>query len=530
MKKILFILIAAVAVGFTACNKEDFEESYADPSKLAQTSVEKQFSGFLASNRWYVLPDYWNYFVVQRTTVNRYVQAVGWVNSPNQYVPGAAGITDRWNNYYNFLAQYREMEKVYAELSPEDQSDRRIFIIAAAIYFYDHTQKVVDLHGDIPWTEAGKLNTYEGDYGKSLAKYDNAETIYTKMLDDLKGFADELNTINIKSLIQEGFKTQDFVNYGDLTLWKKYCNSLRLRILTRVSGVASFQSRVASETTAILGDPTKYPIIEKNAENIQIDVTNLNTEIHAKNFKNGLEEAGGWYANIAGKAMIDHMKTNGDPRLRAIFEPGANAGGVYNGLDPLLNSNTQTSLITGGTMSIYNRSTISRNQYFPGVLINAAEVSFLVSEAYLRSGNDAAAKTAYNDGITKSIEFYYWLRSISNDNVAGTLAPTNAAEIAAYLASPGVKWENATSNTDKLKLLATQKWIHFNLVQPIESWAEIRRLDAPVFNFEVDNANAQKQPPFRWLYAPGEQTYNTANYETVRSKDNLTTKLFWDTK
>jgi hypothetical protein len=145
-------------------------------------------------------------------------------------------------------------------------------------------------------------------------------------------------------------------------------------------------------------------------------------------------------------------------------------------------------------------------------------------------GNDAAAKTAYNDGITKSVEFYYWLRTISNDNVSGPLAPTNASEIAAYINSSGVKWENAATNADKLKLLATQKWIHFNVVQPVESWAEIRRLDAPVFNFEVDIANPQKQPPYRWIYANGEQTYNTANYESVRSKDNLTTKIFWDIK
>ncbi|MCU7548783.1 SusD/RagB family nutrient-binding outer membrane lipoprotein [Chitinophagaceae bacterium LB-8] len=527
MKKILFILVATGAISLTACKKSDFADSYANPSSVANSNVEKQFAGFLASNRWYVLPDYWNYFVVLRTTLNHYNQAVGWANSANQYVPGAASITDRWNNYYNFLAQFRELENIYAKLPEDDQKDRRIFMIAATIYLYDHTQKVVDLHGDIPWSEAGKMSANGGDYANSLPKYDKADAIYTKMLDDLKGFADELNTISIKNPIQEGFKNQDFVNNGDLAIWKKYCNSLRLRMLARVSGVTAFQSRVATETAAILGDPNKYPLITDNADNVLINVYNLNSEIHSKNFRTGLED---WDGNIAGKAMIDHMKTNSDPRLRAIFEPGANAGGVYNGLDPMLNSSTQTSLIAGGTMSIYNRSTLSRNQYFPGVLITAAEVSYLVAEAYLRAGNDAAAKTAYNKGIAQSTEFYYWLRTLSNDNVSGTLAPTNATEIAAYVASPGVKWENATTTAEKLKLLATQKWIHFNVVQPVESWAEIRRFDAPVFNFEVDNANAQKQPPYRWLYATAEQTYNTANYSTVKAQDNLTTKIFWDTK
>lgn len=523
MKKIFLILLTALALG--ACKKTDFENSYADPSKISASTVEKQFTGFLYSNKAYVLPDYWNYFVVLRTTINHYNQATGWVNSNAQYVPGAAGIGDRWNAFYNFLAQYRELEKIYSSLSADDQTDRRIFMITAAIYFYDHTQKVIDLHGDIPWTEAGKLSANGGDYEASLSKYDKAEDIYTKMLDDLKSFADELNAIDVKSGILAGFKTQDIVNGGDFDLWKRYCNSLRLRMLTRVSGVDAFKSRATSEITAILGDPVKYPLTTTNDKNIQLDVFNLSTDINSKGFKTGLED---WDGNIASKVIIDHMKANSDPRLRVIFEPGANAGGVYNGLDQILTASAQTALIAGGTMSIYNRSTLSRNEYFPGVLINAAEVNFLISETYLNAGNDAAAKSAYNEGIKKSIEFYYNVRSISNDNTAGAVTAPDAAEIDAYINKDAIKWENAVSTADKLKLIAAQKWLHFNVVQPYENWAEVRRLDSPTFTFEQDNSNTQKQPPYRWFYPNSEITYNTANYEAVKSKDNLTTKIFWD--
>ena len=269
-KKLLLYVTIFLTVGFTACNKKDFEEGYADPSKIAATSVEKQYAGFLVSNREYVMPDYWNYFVVLRTTLTRYTQAVGWVNSPNQYVPGAAGITSRWENYYNFLAQFRELQNVFSKLSPDDQKDNRIYMLTASIYFYDHTQKMIDLHGDIPWSEAGKLSSKGGDYGSSLPKYDDAATIYTKMLDDLKAFADELNTLIVKAAVQTGFKNQDFINKGSLTQWKKYCNSLRLRMLTRVSDVAAFQSRVTSEINSIVSDAVKYPVVATNAENIQI--------------------------------------------------------------------------------------------------------------------------------------------------------------------------------------------------------------------------------------------------------------------
>lgn len=524
MKSKIYIAFIALAALSVACQKSDFESSYADPSKISTTTVEKQYTGFLNSNKWYVLPDYWNYFVVLRTSLQHWNQAVGWVNADNQYIPPSAGLGDRWNNYYSFVAQYRELEKVHAQLSAADQKDRRIYMITAAIYLYDHTQRVVDLHGDIPFSTAGLLSTNGGDYEKSYAKYDGAEAIYTKMLDDLKALADELNTTTVSAGIQVGFKTQDFVNKGDLTAWKRYCNSLRLRMLTRVSGVAAFQGRANTEIASILADPAKYPIVTNNAQNIQINVYDLNTDIHSKNFRTGLED---WDGNVAGKKMIDHMKASGDPRLRVMFEPGLNAAGQYNGLDPLLDASAQQALVTGGTLALYNRSTMSRNQFFPGVIMTASEVSFILAEYYLKAGNDAQAKLAYETGIKQSIEFYYNLRKLSNDSTTPAPAGTNDTQINDYITSAAVNWG---TNADKLNLIATQKWIHFNVVQPVDLWAEIRRLDLPKLTFRDDNANLQKQPPVRWFYPTSESIYNPTNYGTVSGKDNLATRIFWDTK
>jgi hypothetical protein len=535
MKKIFSIQIAALALlGFNSCTKSDFSDTYADPSKVAVTTVDKQFSGFITSYIWgnsdkgqhgYVVPTYWDYFVVLRTTMLHYTQAVGWENGDNQYVPGAASITDRWNDYYYTLSQYRELETIYGKLSTAEQTELRFYMILATIFLYDQTQKIVDLHGNIPWTEAGKLSANRNDYKGALAKYDDAATIYTKMLDDLKGFSTELNSITIRAELVAKFKTQDLVNRGDLTLWKKYCNSLRLRMLTRVSGVASFQSRVNTEIAQILAAPATYPIVLTNDDNVKVSVFDFGTDITAKGFRDGLESSAG---NTAGKVMIDHMKANGDPRLRALFEPGANAAGAYTGLDQTLNRSTQNALIAGGTLAIYNRSTVSRNQYFPGMIMTAAEVNFLLAEYYLKAANDAAAKTAYETGIAKSIEYYYWLRTFSKDNTSPALVPTNATEVNNYIASAGVNWNNAATTPDKLKLIATQKWLHYSVVQPVESWAENRRLDAPVFSFETDNSSNQKQPPVRWVYPSAEQTFNPTNYEAVKANDKLTVKLFWD--
>jgi hypothetical protein len=526
MKRMLLVTLALLFT-FASCTEQDFEESYANPAKISVSSVEKQFAGFLQANREYVVPSYWNYFVVLRTTVNRYTQSVGWVNGTAQYVPGAGLITNRWDNYYGFLAQYREFEKIYNGLSSDDQQAKRIFKIAATIYLYDHTQKVVDLHGDIPFSEAGKLSMNGGDYAVSLPKYDAAEEIYTKMLDDLKAFADELKTIEVAPAIATGFATQDIVNNGSMQRWKMYCNSLRLRMLSRVSDAAAFKTRAASEIQSILADQSAYPVVKESDDNIQVDIFDLNSPIHSKDFRTGLED---WNGNIAGKAMIDLMKTTSDPRLRVLFEPGANAGGNYQGLDPMLLGADQQALIDAGTLAIYNRSTVSRNQFFPGILISAAEINLLIAEYYLKAGSDASAQAAYEKAIEESVEQYYDIRAISNDNVAGAVAATSAVEVTAYKNAPGVSWTTAATTDQKLSRIATQKWLHFNVIQPIEGWAEQRRLDLPSFSFLPDNTNAQKLPPTRWLYATTENTYNTANYSVVRAKDNLTTKLFWDVK
>ncbi len=535
MKKTFLSVLVPMLI-ISGCTKDQFSDAYTNPVKLSETTVERQFAGVLSSNLNYVMYHYWDYFVVYQNTLIPWSQTAVTLNTNGRYIPGAAAVTDFWNTYYGLVAQYKELLRLYSTLSSTEQEDNRIYIIAATIFYYDYTQKAVDLWGDIPWSGAGLLGTEGGNYQAATAdaKYDDAATIYTKMLDDLKGFADELNTISIPSALTTVLETQDFLNHGDITKWKQYCNSLRLRLLTRVSGVSSFQSRASSEIASIVGNPTSYPLVTTYTDNIMVQVVDPTTPVNngtntgdASDFYQGLI---GWgQADRANKVMIDLMNNNSDPRLRAMFEPGDSANGVYIGLDPTLPSTDQNAILNAGTIARYNRSTLSQNNYLPGVLINAAEVNFLLAEYYLNAGNDASAKSTYEAGITESINYYYWLRTLSNSSVSGPLTPLEATEISTYLASPDISWLAATTTAEKLNRIAIQKWINYSVLQPIEAWAEIRRLDFPVLNFLPD-AGTQKLPPNRWLYPTNELTYNAANYQAVQSKDNLTTKVFWDLK
>ncbi|PHN04514.1 SusD/RagB family nutrient-binding outer membrane lipoprotein [Flavilitoribacter nigricans] len=527
MKSINISILSLCLLLFAACQKEDFADAYADPSKIDETSIERQFTGVLVAGQDYIVPTYRNYFVTLRITLNPWTQSIGWINTPNQYIPGSSGVEDVWFNYYDVLAQFREFQKVWNATDADRQQKLRIFDLAARAFMYGETARMVDLFENIPFSQAGLLSTNSGDYTNSYAAFDSGIEIYKFILDDLKSIADEMITLEVEPAFQTTFAAQDFVNNGSVELWNRYVNSLRLRLLTRVSDHPDFTSRAASEIAEILNNPTSYPVVESNDQNIMIDIYDLDTPINAKGFQNGID-SDGWDGDDAGKKMIDFLVTSEDPRLRVLFEPGTDADGVYVGLDPMLTGSEQQELVNGGEIARYNRTTMSRNQFFPGVMINAAEVSFLKAEYYLENGDDAAAKAAYETGIRQSIEFYFYVNSLSNDSSVPTPEPATDEEIMDMLATEAVSWDAADSESEKLALIAYQKWVHFNIIQPYQNWAEMRRLDTPSLEFWQDNSSNQTLPPVRWTIPGNEITFNGENYRAVQSEDELENKLFWD--
>lgn len=521
MRKLLYISLTTAAIFLGSCSDSDFENAYKDPSTVTATNVPKQFAGFMKINFEDVIPSYWNYFTVIRTTSLNYTQAHGIVNAAGRFVPGAA-VTNRWDRYYKFITQYRELEKVMASLTPAEQAENRIYTVTSTIYLYDHTSKMIDNFGDIPFSEAGKISTTGGNYDAAAAKYDNQTELYIKMLDELKAFSTELNTITLSPKVVVEFKNQDLINKGNLVMWQNYCNSLRLKLLNRVSAVPAFAARANSEIAAIIAEAK---IVDENSENIAFRVYTQDTDLDTSGFFDALESGNN---NLAPKPMIDHMNANSDPREPWLFEIGASATS-YVGLDPLLAAGAQDQLIADTKIAIYNRSVISRNKWLPGTLINAAEVNLLLAEYYSRSGNSGAAKTYFEKAIRQSVEYYVRLGDKADVLTWKPAAEPTTAEIDAYIAK--INFAGATTAADQLKLIAFQKYIHYNIMQADETWAEQRRLKLPALSFmEDETSTIRKTPPTRWTYPNSERVYNTTNYNTVKDKDNLSTKIFWDVK
>ncbi|REG99815.1 SusD/RagB family nutrient-binding outer membrane lipoprotein [Flavobacterium aquicola] len=521
MRKLLYISLTTAAVFLSSCSKDDFADAYKNPSTVETTTVPKQFAGFMKINFEDVIPSYWNYFTVLQSTSLTYTQGHGFINSSGRYIPGAATVY-RWNRFYKFIAQYRELEKVMASLPANTQTENRIYAITSTIYLYDHTQKMIDNYGDIPFSQAGKISLTGGNYTEALAKYDNQTELYTLMLDQLKAFSAELNSITLSVGVALEFKNQDLINKGDLVSWKNYCNSLRLKMLNRVSAVPAFAARANTEMAAII---TEGKIVDENTENIAFRVYTQETDLDTSGFHDAMEGGN----DIAPKAMIDHMNANNDPRKPWLFEAALATPGVYTGLDPLLTSSDQNQLITDAKISTYNRSVISRNDWLPGTLINAAEVNLILAEYYSRTGNAGSAKTYFEKAIRQSVEYYVRLGDKADDTTWKPTTEPTTAEIDAYIAA--INFAAATTPADQLKLIAFQKYIHYNVMQADESWAEQRRLKLPALEFREDETSSvRKTPPTRWTYPTSESVNNTVNYNAVKANDNLSTKIFWDIK
>jgi hypothetical protein len=87
-------------------------------------------------------------------------------------------------------------------------------------------QYLVDLYGNIPYTEANLRSA------NITPKYDDAQTIYKAVIDDLTVAA--TTALNLPTTA-ENPKTQDIINKGDMTKWAKFANTIKLRMLVRLS-------------------------------------------------------------------------------------------------------------------------------------------------------------------------------------------------------------------------------------------------------------------------------------------------------
>ncbi|MGC4232856.1 MAG: SusD/RagB family nutrient-binding outer membrane lipoprotein [Niabella sp.] len=531
IKKVSPLLLGLIVLG-TSCAKKDFDNNYYNPEASVSGDIPKLYSGLLYNHKKQnantIFPRYWNLYTFQIPMIGTYTQTFGYYNGNARYEQQTAYTQLRWNYYYTGpLASFREMQKYYDALNGEEKEGYRLFMETGKIFLYDQTAQMIDMWGDIPFSEAGQLVYTGGDIVNG--KYDNQKELYNLMLDDLKSIADYLSSQTTPDIYKNMFNAADLINMGNIEDWKIYANSLRLRLAMRIS--YEDENKAKAIVTEILTNPNQYPVVSTNDNSVKIDARGgqLRSVIGVDGIKASLESSD---YNLAPGYMVNSvMAPSNDPRLRAMFAPNAN--GQYKGMDINKTATAQTDEVRDRLVSRMDSATYSRNDKYPGIIITAAEVSLLKAEAAERWGiSGVSAASEYAKGIRQSIDFIYYINEL-NDNADGTsytpeVKPTEA-EITTFLNSSIVSYTGSAEQ--KLEKIGIQKWINFGLLQSPHAWAEYRRTKYPALVFSVDNSSTQAPtPPVRLLYPENERVYNTANYEAVKSKDNVTTKIFWDVK
>lgn len=471
MKKILITLLFIVVL--VSCQSNDqYEDLNRDPKNPTEVAsdflfnsatkslVDQMTSTNVNTNIFRLLGQYW--------TETTYTDEANY-DFTNRNIP-----QNHWSEMYrDVLLDLKTAKNIVngnTALSESEKSSRIAQLEVLMIYTW---QQLVDTYGDIPYTDA------LGD--STLPSYDDAATIYNDLIARLDATIPDLGT---------GFGSSDKLYSGNPTAWKKFANSLKLKLGIRLADVNPTLSAATVSSAINAG------VFASNADNAsyQYESSTPNTNP----VWNSLVESGR-SDFVAANTIVDLMNTLNDPRRAVYFKQNVGAG-LYQGGT------------YGTTSSFANNSQageLMHNPTNPASLIDYAEVSFFLAEAAERSfvGTPADAEMHYNNGITAS--FDYW----------------GVADASEYLLTNAVAYSTATG--DWREKIGNQFWLAmYN--RGFEGWTVWRTYDAPAFNIPGDSGNPV---PTRYTYPVNEQNLNPTNWTAASSAiggDNQTTKLFWD--
>lgn len=476
MKRNLIIIFSLLAV-FTACRKNlsdinvDNKSASEAPGSTLFSSAQKNFADIMTT------PNVNNNvfeFIVQYWAATTYPQE-------SRYDLGNRNIPQNWWTiiYRDVLRDLNEsLSLIRAEpqgtAAQEIERQNRIAIvkIVRTHAFY----VLVNTFGDIPYTEAMNIDD-------PTPAYDDQQEVYMALLDTLNASINELDP-------SEGsFGSADLVYRGDVESWFKFANSLKLRMAMVLADVDYNTAKTLVEEAA----PNVFTSNDDNAA-FQYLSTPPNTN---PIWSNLVQSNRNDY--VPANTLVNAMNEREDPRREFYFSTDPNggySGGIYG---------------SGNSFSNFSHvSDMVLEPDFPSVLMDYAEVEFLLAEAVERGMNvGGTAEEHYNNAVTASIT--YWGGSESDANT--------------YLSRPDVAYGSAPGPWQQK--IGVQEWIALYL-RSFDAWVVWRRLDYPDLQAPP---SAITPIPVRYTYPSNEQNLNEENYAQASSAiggDAVTTNLFWD--
>ncbi|NND34767.1 MAG: SusD/RagB family nutrient-binding outer membrane lipoprotein [Saprospiraceae bacterium] len=527
----IYKLILCLAVGvflLPSCNTDELQDLNINPQAVSEIDLNYLFStaelslasgGGSGDNR----------YIDWRTNIGLAAGAI-------QQVTTVGGISSNGNYYthneetsaapfeFTFQDQLKNIAEVLKQTGPDgyDAGNKVNMRNAARILKAWSFARLTDFYGSVPYTEAN-----QGIEGIFFPAYDKQSFIYPDLLRELEEAVNGMSASNP----DDGFSSADMIYQGDIAKWKRFGNSLMLRLAMRVSNVdAGLANNYVSK--AIAGG-----VFTSNDDNVWIPMAIGPSEWQDQN---GISRAffpgDGGNPNHLSKTLIDFLKgtdpasvDDDDPRLMII------SGGIYNWTPAdltVLNDNPLDQIgvppgfsksdidgifgadvIMDETFSRIN--TLMLDDDDPYMIMNYAEVEFLQAEALERgigSGISGSAQDHYNAGVRAAMQMYtpYDASLVVSD-----------AEVDAYLG------QYPYGSRPALEMIGEQMWVSkfFNWW---EAWNDWKRTGYPALVPFTSNESNETggQIPRRLRYPAGEVASNP-NFNQ-QNNNNYTSRVWWD--
>lgn len=472
--------LCSLALVLSACDNRNFDEINTDTSKILNPTAGSllpplQYNmasvGYLRSNDF-------NFDIMQNV-----VDFPNEGNTLSRYFITENTGNGFWNNSYKWLKQTREMYN--AALAQNNANYQAVALVMNAWIYSNLT----DTFGDVPFSEASRV-----DEGITQPKFDKQKDIYVKLLNDLKA-ANSLFDLN------KSFSDADLIynangSSSNVLKWKKFCNTLSLRLLTRIlkkNGEVDVYTRI----NEIVNNPTTYPIMTSKDDTAGIDLSGtaplLPPIARPQDFTT---------SRAVGEFFMETLKANNDPRLSMFFtqakDLATNANIGYKGVP---------AGYAQGTVFNYQPSNVNQNLAkapMKLLILPYAELQFILAELSLKGIISGNAQTYYENGVKSAIE--QW----------NSVVPSN------YFANPNVAYDGT------LERIMLQKYVALFFVDQ-QQWFEKKRTGFPFLPNNGGLLNDGKLPQ-RLMYPTQSRILNTTNYNAAAQSiggDNINTKVWW---
>lgn len=534
--KILFLSVVGILC-HTSCN--DFDDLNTNPTKSPTTNPNNQlaYAQMMTGGDWLTMEPYNYYF----SSFVQHLQGE-WniTNWGGQYRRSNPIMSQTWNRIYGIsIKNLVDIE----ERTKNDPTYTNVRAVARIMKVY-YSMILTDMYGDIPYFEAGK-----GHYEDiSSPSYNKQEAIYND-------FFKEMSEVEAMLNANGGDITGDVIYSGNISKWKRFANSLRLRAAMRLTKVNPDKTK--EEVIVLMGLASGILTSDDDALIAYNDIFDWETTEMRRNAMSQIWRGRDPYpTQCLCSTLWNFLRSNNDPRLLKIgrsYDETASASGnpfgridltdeIVNtrGLDQFQPPNPGFFWYDKWPSGYWSTSTLKwqdkscrpqlNNAFLkgnaPGLLMTYAETQFLLSEAKARWGTQIPGSTTadvyYKNGVTAAMKLLskYGITAITD------------AEITTYLnAHPFPTNLNA-----QLKAINEQIWV-LHLTNGTEAFANWRRSGYPELksSYEYGAVTIESQTiPRRLNYPLTEASYNREAYnaalEAMGGVDSWNARVWWDKK